>query len=289
MNNAARRFLALNCVLQGHSILDAFDGQVELLQNAFNFNKLDKAQAFVDEVDSLKDKPSYLSNLSPLILPLVNFFRSQDYAFVFFPGMQPIFLNTFAISDRNGEVDAQVRNVVLQSLIRDIAYVPADKDIAIVDGKFLIPRAREGELQQAIQEAYVLYCLGPCVKNAALDSLHKVRDRLTLEDYRPIPVATMLNLFKDMVAFGFSGTDYTRTTLVIPDYLPVYQKTGTVMELNHSDEGILWLLDVSGEDKCKSFPVSHTVVRELLVTGLTDLANLDYVLGGPNGGLHVRA
>lgn len=288
MNNSARRFLALNCVLHGHDVLDAFDGDISLFQAAFSFKAEGKARELVDSLNAMQQSTSSLSVLSPLVMPLVSFFRSADYAFVVFPGMAPIYLSTFAVSDRNGEVEPAVRDVVLRAIIRDISYVNTNKDIAIVDGKLLLPKPLEGQIPQAVLDAYTLYTLGPVVKGTFAKPLHAVRDRLTLEGYRPIPVATMINLFKSLVEMGVPGPDYARTTLMIPDYLPVYQKTGTIMELRTGEEGILWMLDVAREDKCKVLPVNYTTVRELLVTGLTDLANLDYVLGGANGGLHVR-
>ena len=288
MNTCSRRFLALNCVLQGHSLLDACDGEITIAAEAFGVSSK-KMERMLADLEVLRMRPSYFSQCSPLVKPLVNFFRSSDYAFIALPGVNPIYLSSFMVSDAAGEVDDQVRDLVIGSLIRDIAYVEKDSDIAIADGKLLLPQKYEDDLRDAMMHAYILCVFGPGFPERSAKALLKLAPRLTMEGYRNIPATVCCEVLEELIRNGLPPTDYSATVLHIPDLLPVYQATGTIMELSSQDDSILWMLDEADSIKVKVLPVSPTVVRELLVTSMFDLSNIDYVVGGANGGLHVKS
>lgn len=289
MNSCTRRFLALNCVLHGHSILDAYDGNLSAAADGFVKGDLLKMQKLVEQLDALQKEQSYFADKSPLVLPFINFLRSQDYAFVFVPGAGPVYLHALAVSDRAGDVAPSVISAVMSSMIKDIDYVDTDKEISIVDGKLFLPRYREQEMRPALMEAYRCYCRGPFTNGDYSNALLSHRDKLTLEGYRDIPASVGLSILQDLLDHGVPPTDYTLSTLTIPDYFQVYQKTGTILGDSPDGDGLLWLLDVMDSPKGKVITVSKTVIRELIVTGLTDLSNIDYQMGGANDGLHVRS
>lgn len=289
MNNCTRRFLALNCILHGHSMLEAYDNDFDKAAAQLTGGNGDVLKTLLTRLEGLQNSKSYFEDKNPLLLPIVNYLRSNDYAFVFVPGTGPIFISMLAASDRKGEVSTAVRDAVLSSLIKDVVNVELDKDIAIKDGTLYLPQARMKELKQTIGEAYTCYCKGPFGQGGYCDRLLAQRMALCLSGYKNLSVNVFLTCVKEMIKRGLPPTDYAKSTLCIPDYLVVYKETGTIMSKSPTGEELLWLLDIEGLDKGKVVTVDRAMVRGLLVSSMRDLSNIDYVVGGENGGIHVKS
>lgn len=278
MNSTSRRFLALNCALNGHNFLEAFDNNVELAAKCLGTTKENITSLEKKYAEQL-GKPSSKQLFNPGVLSLLNFFRCSEYAFVSFPGAPPISVREFVESDRQGEVSKEVRNALLTNIVRDIAFVPSMEDSRISDGIFYVKGCSDTDLFGMISGAYMTYCFGPRTKQGYNTAVLDARNRVNLAYFRGLPASTCLGLLNDCLSQNLNPTIYRDTCLLIPDLLPVYRQTGAIlaMPIDEADrEGIRWLMDIKGTENAKAVKVPSSMVRSFINDSPRDLANIVY-------------
>ena len=287
MNTTIKRFLALNCILHGHSLLDAFDGNREQAAASITDGNEKLLQYYLDQLAFLQSSPSALNSEDPVALAFVNFFRSSEYASVCLGGLQPISISMFAVSDRRGEVDDQVRNAVVLNALKDVTFTEKPKRTSITDGLLYTTVDKKDRIRKLMLRGYALYSAGPFNNGMPCEAMIASVNKFTLEGYTNISAKGVEDILKALIDFGVPPTDFTRTLLNIPDLLPVYQKTGAVMELLPDGTGVQWLMDLKGTAKGKVVTVGRSNVRSLLISSLSDLANISYEPGAKSNGLVV--
>ena len=277
MNANCRRFLAVNCALNGHDFLEAFDGDVAAASRV-----LDRSEKYVTDlqqkyaVANVKPKLKDLYDVN--IITILNFLRCSEYAFVAFPNTAPITLKDFVETDRRGEITAHVREVFLQGLLRDVAVGLDSKAVRIADGVVHTTLRSSDELMVAIKGAYLIYKSGPKTKEGFNESVLQSRHRLTLASYRDMPASTCRELLEDILQQNLNPTVYRDSLLFIPDLLPVYQATGTVIGLTSevATDNVYWLLDIVGTEKAKTVCVPLNTIRSLINNSARDLSNIAF-------------
>ena len=279
MNGPMKRFLCVNAALNGHSILDAFESPEDAAKH------LNTSVETVKKLDAeLAALPVMMGKTHLLVSTLLNFMRTTQYAFVTPPGGAPVFLPVFAESDRRGEVPAELRDAILRQLVRDVTPVEDASALPIIrDGMLTLAEPMVAFIPTAMALAYELYRDGP---NKSLRIL-KERHNLSIADYKEFSAKKVMEILNDFVAKGVSPEDVRATTLQVPDFLPVYQKTGCILCTSEEEaESVDWLLPVQGKNSAKSMTVGLPAIRELLVTSLMDLSNMCYSM--TKGGLVLK-
>lgn len=268
MNQDARRYLGINCVLNGRSFIDAFDGSVEDAATGLDIS--------VEEMQSLNERLSAAQGQNPLTQTsaitktLLQFLRTQEYAFIYLGG-EKYSLPTVAFSNREGELDDDVAFAVVRKMLRDVAFVDTADEIKVADGVIFVPEQYTKSLNARIHDAYLLYRDGPKGRPA---SFGKIRPSLTLMEYKPIPAKAVFTFLSDLASWGKAPTSLRDTTLMISDLYPVYEQTGCIMEKDQGNNSIYWLLDKEGAARSSVIIQNLEVLRPLMVTGLRDLANI---------------
>lgn len=277
MNVSARRFLVLNAALNGHNFLDVYNGDVDFAAQDLGVTPAQVRQ-WVERFQKNCTYPTLAESCQPEFTVLLNFYRCNEYAFVFIPGFGQLTLSAFAETDRNGDVDDRTRQQVLSMLVRDIAIVNDDSEVRIADGVFYVNGHGKNSvppttLLQYMLSAYILYRDGPFTGNEkASELIFSLRDQFTLEGYKNFTAKQCVGVLKDLAYYPGNPTDFRDSLLRICDLLPVYQATGGILQDNSGE--VLWLLDVKGTSRCKVEEVSYTAVRGLIIQSLRDLANV---------------
>lgn len=272
VNDSARRFLALNCVLNGHSFFAAFDNDPSLAAKCLGKD----TQTLV----LLNMQLQHLEEIGHIDIPIdirvaLNFIRTAEYAFITPPGNGAITVRDMAVSDRNGDIDDALRRAILIQLIRDIAFVEDEKETRISDGTFFLkgPRSPE-DVMNIIQRAYELYRDGP---KGGVRALVKSGEQFTVEGYKDFSANTCYTLLSKMVTTKIAPTDYRDTTLFIPDLLPIYEASGCIIVPSTTEQNnLIWLLDVKDSKECYPLSVEKAKVRSLLIEDAHSLANIEY-------------
>lgn len=276
MNNSARRFLALNAVLHGHSFLEAFNNDIEMAAEVFSDSTPIKAAALEklnkDLMEAaLREAPKELDILTSTLL---NFFRDGTYAFIGMPGKQPILIKSLAGSDMRKEIDDNLRQAVLMRVFRDVTHISDPLETRISDGVLYTVETSDRVIMQALLKAYFTWIYGP---NETPKRLISVRDRLSLDTYKPIGGNITLNILKDIVKSPLPSTIYKRTCLSIIDMLEVWKATGCIMSLSKTNPGFVnILMDVKGDtEQCKIVSLDKTSIGSLMVNEFRDLQSLE--------------
>lgn len=271
MNIDARRFLAVNCLLNGHSFMYAFDNDMDIALEAFG----DSSKEEIDKFD--KEICSYFSQTleeNALTMLLLNYFRVQQYAFMVMPTGESIMLAELADLDRKGKVDENTVRVVAWQLIRDIQMIKgADKDLKIVDGNLFLPEIyKEADYKESLIRAYELYRDGPAnlkifIKRNRRKFYISAFKKFTAEDFKG--VVTMI------CKKGTNPGLCSKTTLHIPDLLNTYRKTGAICaESDLILDAVDAILPVNGSDLSTMVSIEYSDLKSLLLNSIQDLSTV---------------
>lgn len=283
MNNAVRRFLAVNCILNGHSLISAFDNNAALAAEALG--SVPEAQVWKWDRDlrNLEKTGLGMESFSPVTRVVLKYFRMKEYAFITIPGSGPIYFDSVVESDKNGELEPDVLSGVLSLVVRDIAYVKSASDVRFADGVLYIPTGMEAQVRNDIVNAYRLYAYGPNDTSRLVDIL---RGHSSLTQYSAVSVRTFREIIDALLSYKVKPSVYGKTSLLIEDLLSVYQTTGCVFTQAVGDsENVLWLLDNIAQSTAKLVTVPIELMRTLIIESISDLAAVSYRAGGPNNGL----
>ena len=283
MNDSARRFLALNCVLNGHSLYEAFDDTTE----AAKCLGVDSQTLVLINIQLQNLEQNWHILIPTDVRVVLNFMRTAEYAFITPPGSNAITIRDLAESDRKGEVEDDVRRVVLSQLIRDVAFVNDEKETRISDGTFYLKGPCSSYyITSVITQAYELYRDGP--RNGT-NFIRDNRERFTVEGFRRFTPSNSSAILLGLVSAKIAPTDYRDTTLFIPDLLPIYKACGCIMVPSSTErDSLIWLLDIKDTDNCKPVSVDKSAIRALLVDNAHNLENVEYNTAAKSSGLCVK-
>ena len=282
MNNTCKRFLALNCVLQGHELSEIFVDSSEFASCLETTEE--KALQLWNNLQELSKFEDVTAKCNPVVLALLNFFRCEEYSYIFIPNNGPFTFRAIMESDLRGGIEPAVRVAALRQVIRDVEFVTRTRDIKVADGVLYFFEEDKDKMQDFLLEAYTLYRDGP-VKKSYLNG-HK--NLVVLRNYKGMSGRTLVSVFSEMIDQKINPTSYSKTNLIIPDYVEVYKSTGCIMETSDEDKSVVnWLLDDVSGDKCKVLSVNFQALRELIFNSLHDLESVKYKAGAPNGGLYI--
>lgn len=280
MRDDAYRFLALNCILNGRSLVDAFDGDFERAAKVLGTPKVHEYNELFQHLEETKKVEE------PLVRVLLNYMRLHCYAFVTPKGSDTVMLSSIVESDRAGEVSDILRRAIVLQLIRDVSYIDKLDDIGIRDGVFYLPKGITSDyFESVLMRAYNLFCFGPTGEPG--DTLISKASSFTVAGYKPVTVAVARRLLSNLAKNNFAPSTYRETIFMIPDLFPVYQRCGCL--LSNSDirkDTIDWIMD-NGEADSISISVDKDVISSLIVNDLTDLSNIEYA--GKKEGIRVKA
>lgn len=288
MNLSCRRFLALNCVLHGHALTDAFDGDISLCAKAFDRSVSDM-QDLQKALIELEQKPSLLKDESPSVLSILNFFRCNEYAFLYIPGAGRMILQYIKDSDISGELSDDVRRGVLRMILNDVTFVESTKEINVTDGVVSYVAGTSATLGEDVEAAYRLYRDGPVLRGGKRLEIVANGAYLQLATYKSLTARTHVSMLKELVSAGIRPTDLSKTALVLPDLFTVYKSTSTIMCRDDVDsEYVYWMLDQKGKQTAKVVHLAVQAIKPLLISSLNDLSNIEYQVGAPRNGLVVK-
>lgn len=273
MNNACRIFLALNAILNGKSMLLAFDNSVELASQALNMT-VDKV-AKLDESLNALNSATWAELSDPVTATLVNFFRNDEYAFIAPRDIAPIGIKAIAAFESQGNLDVNSRRQLLTQVIRYTDVAPTASDIRIADGVIYIPENMSYDtLIDRIVKAYLIVTKAPSDKSSPL---MKNRWNLTVSTYKKISPTMFNNICKGILTYGVPAVVYRDTLLMIPDYMVVYKNAGVIAELSPTAPNVLnVLLPIVGTDTAKVVPINLSTVAALVGDNVRGMANLQY-------------
>lgn len=283
MNKEMYRFLAMNCVLNKRSLFDAFDGDIDKAADAFDveasvLENLDKNLARLEE-NKVTDR---LFNIESTAL---NFMRNYMYAFIHAPTGANIFLSSLVIAERNGEaVDRAVRNFIISTMIKDISFSNDGSSCYIADGCLHVPvGTTRVAVDKALANAYRLFLNGP---GTGKETLLSLRDSLSICTFKSLPARKCIKALTELVKAKIAPSDFTDTTLLISDLLPVYQASGCLMcPSEFQSHAIDWLLvNYNSPDGTKSVTLEEKDVGALIITDAHDLSNVLYDIHEKNTG-----
>lgn len=258
-----RRVYALNCVLNGHSLLCAYGHDT---QKAAEGMELTPEEVVGLDVSLRKLEKDYADQwcTSKVTRTILNLFRTREYAFIQTPN-GPIYLQELAESDRQGQIREDVREAVLASLVHDIQYVKAEKETRYFDGLLMIPHGiTNSELKRCILDAYKLYRDGP---GTGKEPVLKWRYQMNIASSPTLNAGSLVGILRRMLKDGYAPTSYTRSTIMIADWSVVYESTGCLCEQSASQPGYVNISaadpDTPTKTVCISLPAESlaTVVR----------------------------
>ena len=252
MNNAAKRYLALNCALHGNSLFSAHTA--EELSPAFGCSA-DALRRIDNKLESLGEA-KFESDFDPISRVFLNYLRNVGNSFFFVNGAM-IRAYELAVSDRNGDVSNEMREFVVDQFVKDVTLIDDPLLTCITDGVLYTPESDENVIHRSLLTAYLYFVFGP--PNSSI-RLRNAEAKLLLDSYSAISGQGTLNLLKDIVKCGIPAGLYTKTFLRLPCYLETFKRTGCILDFSMSTVGsINILLDVidSDEDvRCVQIPIS---------------------------------
>ncbi len=279
MTNEAMRFLALNGLLHGHSVLKGFDDSIEKMADALSI-EVSEAEDLVKKLDALPVVPT---SDDPLVNTFLNFYRTQAYAFMAMEGTI-IPLEKFVATDLDGQVADDVRYMFLTHLIMDVSQRPEYVNPIIKDGILYCTAQDFQHVEPAMLEAYQLYMTGPAGTQRGF--YMALRKFTSLEHYSRLTPSTMVKVLRYIVKAKKNPIIYQQTMLNTPDLLTTYKHTGCIIayrDLSHTS--VNWLLDVEGAlDSTMSMVVDVSTLRHYLVKDVRDLAGIKVARGLGEGG-----
>lgn len=277
MNKEAMRFLALNSILHGHSVLEGFQNSVETMASCLGVD-VEIASRLANDLDSL---PEVEVSENPMVKLFLNFYRNNAYTFVAM-GTDIVPLCKFMVNDLNGQVSSELRISYLGYLIRDAAQDEMYVDPFICDGVLHCTPQDFQYVQQAMLNAYALYLGGPVGTTKSLAK--SLRRYTSLDDYSRLNEATALRIFKQIVKEGKKATIYQRTLLNTPDLVETYTHTGCIIAFSDpTRKSVNWLMGVESElDNTMVMTVEMSTLQNYLLRSVRDLENVK-VARGPGG------
>lgn len=279
MTDGIARFLAVNCVLNGHSLLDAFDGDTAVAASA-----LDMTTEEVARVDSslsaLETKGDEGWCADPIIRTVLNLIRTREYAFLQTP-QGPIYYQEFVESDRLGQVRDDVREAVLSTLITDIQYVNMripELETRYFDGLLLLqPGISNDELKDKILTAYKLYRDGP---GTGKEHLLKQRHKLSVGNAEVLPASKVKSILVQLAKGKVPPSAYAKSTLMVTDLLTTYRATGILCEYSTAKPGYIDFLMHCDEDNADvTVTLSMEAVNTVVRSGIKNLGRTRCVPG----------
>ena len=268
MNNAAKRYLSLNCVLHGKSLFSAHTA--EELSPAFGCSA-DALRRIENKLEALGDA-SFVPDFNPISRVFLNYLRDTSNSFFFVNGNM-FRAQDLAISDRRGEVGDEVRDFAVDQFIKDVSLIDDPLLTCITDGVLYTVESNEDVIHCSLLTAYLYFVFGP--PNGSV-RLRNAESKLRLDSYATLSGPGTLNILKDIVKCGVPAGLYTKTFMRIPCYLETFKRTGCVVDFSMDFPGsINILLDVinSDEDVC-SVQVSVADLGQFIHTSWDDLSKL---------------
>lgn len=264
MVNDAKRFLALNALIHGYTPEEAFVGDAaEILSLG------DKETATLFERLGAVEYKTPSSD--PLVMAMLNFMRSDDYAFLSLQGQYILRLSDFADDDFNGRISKGMANGVLANLLRDYAMTTEEGSPYVTDGVLCCTEKEFKGANKALQDAYKLFTKGPSGLQKKLNLL--IRQHTSLGNYVPFSSVNMLEILDGLIDAKIHPTVCQQTFLKTPDLLDTYKATGCIMARCETDSNAVdWLMDIKGsDDLAASVKVAFASMRNHLLNSIQDL------------------
>ena len=279
MTKEAMRFLALNSMLHGHSVLAGFMNDSAVMADCLDIDK-EEAEMLVKKLDEL---PVEEPTNDPLTATFLNFFRTQAYAFLAM-GDNIVSLEKFVGSDVEGQVEDDLRYMFLTHLLMDVAQGDEYWQPFIKDGVLHCTSADFKRVNECMLEAYQLYMSGPAGTTQGLQTF--LRKYTSLEHYSRLNAAVLLKGLRQISRAKKNPIIYQQTLVNTPDLLTVYKHTGCIMAFRDmSQTSVNWLLDVEGvADSTICMVVDMTTLRNYLVRDMRDLEGVKVARGLGDGG-----
>lgn len=264
MVNDARRFLGFNALLHGYTPEDAFQGDAAEILGLGD----KEVETLFTRLKGIEYKAPATD---PMVLALLNFLRSSEYAFLSLKGQYILRLWDFADDDFNGRMAKGMSAGVLSNLLRDYAETNEEGNPYVTDGVLCCTRTEFQGANKAMQEAYKLITKGPSGLKKNLNLL--IRQHTTLDPYTPFGTVNLLEILDGLVDAGIHPTVCQQTFLKTPDLMDTYKSTGCIMAYSETDRNSIdWLMDVKGsDDLATSVRIPFSTLRNHLLNSIEDL------------------
>lgn len=282
MYSDAYRFLAINCVLNGRSLLDAFDSDVEMANTVFGTNNIEEIS---EKIDQLNSQP--LVEREKVVSCMLNLFRMDEYAFVMSNSGEPILISAVAEGLRAKDLTDDVAYAIASQVVRSLSWSKDDTTVFIRDGVLSVPKSYSllpdlnMYITECVKKAFDLYCFGPLghVKNVVTSN----RAVYNIGSFKSLTAVTAINIVKYFLKCGVPPVEFSRTTFVVPDLLPLYKKYGVIMcNSQNSYEEVDWLIDYQRKSESIALTVNKDELCKWILVSPTELCRAKYA-GARNG------
>lgn len=274
MNANARRFLALNCAINGRGIIPAYDNDVYKASKELNISSSEVLE-LNSKLLELNSKSMMFDELDRLVKILINFIRCPWYSFIFVPEMGKVNIVDLMEMDRNGSVDKNIIKMTLDQIIQNAVKINNEGDCRIADGCLYVTRGQADVFRQSFTKAYEIAKNGFETK-LTKKSIFSNRKYFDIKMYSEISVNVFLNIVKTLISNDINVSDYRYTLLRVADMFTVYEKIGCVQAYDAEEDIIDWIISNEDDSKSKLFRVHSNGVISFIVNSMKDLMNVRY-------------
>lgn len=274
MNANIRRFLALNCAINGRGIIPAYDNDVNKAAEELNISPSEVLE-LNSKLLELNSKSPMFDELDGLVKILISFIRCPWYAFIFVPEMGKVNIMDLMEMDRNGSVDKNIIKMTLDQVIQNAVKIDKEGECCIADGCLYVTRGQADVFRQSFTQAYEIAKNGFETKPNK-KSIFSNRKYFDIKQYSDISTNTFLNIVKTLISNDINVSDYRNTLLRVADMFPVYEKIGCVQAYDAEEDVIDWIISNEDDSRSKLFRVHSNGVISFIVNSMKDLMNVRY-------------
>lgn len=239
MTESVKAYLALNCVLNGHSILEAFDNDINEAANVLTGGDVKMMQSYHDKLEEARKLPSVVSKHHPTAVAILNTMRLPQYSDYCIAGHMDVPLSALESLVKGKSINNAQKESMIYGLFQNFVEVENASECRVEDGTVYTTYLNTEQLMAVVMDAYLMYTRG--VSRKKCTTLLKCKDNLRLENYREFSPKEVCDILSSILSCEINPTDFSKTCLYVEDLLPVYKETGCLMSLT-SHNSVTWVM-----------------------------------------------